>query len=71
MTREQIIVPPLIKWANIANIYPTYELPFTDIMSDKKEYHDAVDLIRVFGSMHFFSIPPQCFRALLWRFKII
>lgn len=67
--RQALLSLPLVKSADDANIYATWELPFTDIMKIKRqEYLDAVDLIHIFASMHFASIPgiifPLCSDAL-------
>lgn len=60
--RQSLLSRPLVKSAADANIYATWELPFTDIVSGKKqEYRDAVDLIHIFASMHFVSIPGIIF----------
>ncbi|KAI0805386.1 hypothetical protein GGR55DRAFT_690707 [Xylaria sp. FL0064] len=67
--RQALLSRPLVKSAADANIYATWELPFTDITNgDTREYRDAVDLIHIFASMHFVSIPsiifPLCSDAL-------
>ncbi|KAI1419968.1 hypothetical protein F5Y12DRAFT_720093 [Xylaria sp. FL1777] len=52
-----------------ANIYATWELPFTDILNGNTVGHrGAVDLVHIFASMHYDSIPsilfPLCSDAL-------
>ncbi|KAI0976495.1 hypothetical protein F4678DRAFT_417364 [Xylaria arbuscula] len=60
--RQALLSRPLVKSAADANIYATWELPFTDIMNgNTREYSDAVDLIYIFASMHFVSIPSIIF----------
>lgn len=67
--RQALLSRPIVKSASDANIYATWELPFIDILNGKsREYRDAVDLIHIFASMHFVSIPgiifPLCSDAL-------
>ncbi|KAI0450502.1 hypothetical protein F5B21DRAFT_508143 [Xylaria acuta] len=67
--RQALLSRPLVKSASDANIYATWELPFTDILNgNTREYRDAVDLVHIFASMHFVSIPsiifPLCSDAL-------
>ncbi|KAI8625173.1 hypothetical protein F5Y19DRAFT_467276 [Xylariaceae sp. FL1651] len=60
--RQALLSQPIVKSAADANIYATWELPFTDILSGKsRQYRDAVELIHVFASMHFVSIPSTIF----------
>ncbi|KAI0904413.1 hypothetical protein F4823DRAFT_214058 [Ustulina deusta] len=60
--RQALLSRPLVKSAEDANIYATWELPFTDILNgNTREYRDAVDLIHIFASMHFASIPSTIF----------
>ncbi|KAI0397352.1 hypothetical protein F5Y17DRAFT_393807 [Xylariaceae sp. FL0594] len=67
--RQALLSQPIVRSAAEANIYATWELPFTDILSGKTVQHrDAVELIHVFASIHFVSIPsvifPLCSHAL-------
>jgi len=67
--RQALLSRPIVKSAAEANIYATWELPFTDILSGKTvQYCDAVELIHIFASMHFVSIPsvifPLCSHAM-------
>ncbi|KAI0400447.1 hypothetical protein F4802DRAFT_585163 [Xylaria palmicola] len=60
--RQALLSRSLVNSATEANIYATWELPFTDILSSNtREYRDAVDLIHIFASMHFVSIPSIIF----------
>ncbi|KAJ3579478.1 hypothetical protein NPX13_g1087 [Xylaria arbuscula] len=52
--RQALLSRSLVKSAADANIYATWELPFTDILNGRtQEYRDAVDLVHMFASMHF------------------
>ncbi|KAK5636008.1 hypothetical protein RRF57_011720 [Xylaria bambusicola] len=60
--RQALLSRPLVKSAADANIYATWELPFTDILNgNTQEYRDAVDLVHIFAFMHFVSIPSVIF----------
>ncbi|KAI0195454.1 hypothetical protein F4808DRAFT_474702 [Astrocystis sublimbata] len=62
--RQTLLSRPLVKNASDANIYSTWELPFTDILNgDTRNYRDAVDLFHIFAFMHFVSIPASIFSA--------
>ncbi|KAI0868247.1 hypothetical protein GGS24DRAFT_223260 [Hypoxylon argillaceum] len=60
--RQELLSGSIVKSASDANIYATWEIPFTDILNGKsREYRDAADLIHIFASMHFVSIPGIIF----------
>ncbi|KAH8162589.1 hypothetical protein CIB48_g5655 [Xylaria polymorpha] len=68
--RQALLSRPLVKSASDANIYATWELPFTDILNGTtREYRDAVDLVQIFSSMHFVSIPSIIFPLCSDRLK--
>jgi hypothetical protein len=57
--RQALLSRPIVRSAAEANIYATWELPFTDILSGKTvQYRDAVELIHIFASMHFPALFP-------------
>ncbi|KAI0503085.1 hypothetical protein F5B22DRAFT_573910 [Xylaria bambusicola] len=60
--RQALLSRPLVKSAADANIYATWELPFTDILNGTtQEHRDAVELVHIFAFMHFVSIPSNVF----------